>query len=125
VIALDASALLALLFREAGHEAVAAALPNACISAVNVAEVLGRFARDGHDPAQVLASLRSTPIEIVAFAEQDAALVAGLAASTRAQSMSLGERACLALALARGIPVLTADRAWSLVDVGVVVQPIR
>ena len=43
---LDASALLAFLFRETGHEQVAAALDSACLSTVNLSEVLGRFARD-------------------------------------------------------------------------------
>ncbi len=45
MIALDASALLAFLFREPGHEMVAQKLEESCISSVNLAEVLGRFAR--------------------------------------------------------------------------------
>lgn len=35
MIALDASALLAFLFREPGHEQVAAVIENSCMSAVN------------------------------------------------------------------------------------------
>ncbi len=49
MIALDASALLAFLFREDGHERVAAAIGASCLSTVNLTEVLGRFVRDGHD----------------------------------------------------------------------------
>jgi len=50
MIALDASALLAFLFREAGHERVGALIDDACLSAVNLSEVIARFVRDGHDP---------------------------------------------------------------------------
>jgi len=39
--------------------------------------------------------------------------------------LSLGDRACLALALREQAPVLTGDRAWSKVDVGVEVVLIR
>ena len=50
MMVLDASALLAFLFREPGHDMVAEAMASACISTVNLSEALGRFARDGHDP---------------------------------------------------------------------------
>ncbi len=36
-----------------------------------------------------------------------------------------GRPASLALARLRGLPVLTADRAWVRLDVGVEVRPIR
>ena len=49
---LDASALLAFLFREPGHEAVTTVIGDCCISTVNLSEVLGRFARDGHGCAR-------------------------------------------------------------------------
>jgi len=50
MIALDSSALLAYMFREAGHEIVAEKIGESCISTVNLSEVISRFARDGHDP---------------------------------------------------------------------------
>ncbi len=125
MIALDASALLALLFDEPGGEAVAAQLAESCISAVNLSEVLARFARDGHDTAAVLARLSKTAMEIVSFGPADAAGAASLVTITRAGGLSLGDRACLALALARGIPAMTADRAWAKLDVGVSIQTIR
>jgi PIN domain nuclease of toxin-antitoxin system len=125
VIALDASALLAFLFRETGHEAVARHVEDCCISAVNVAEVLGRFARDGHDPAVVLDRLRSTAIEIVDFDAPAAAATAALVPATRKLGLSLGDRACLALAKTRAIPALTADRTWSGLDTGVSIEVVR
>lgn len=123
--ALDASALLAFLFREAGHEQVSAVLHDACLSAVNLCEVLGRFARDGHDPHVVARRLLNLGIEVVPFADDHPALAAALRSRTDALGLSLGDRACLALAQARGIPAMTADRAWQSLDAGVEVLLIR
>ena len=111
MIALDASALLAFLYREKGEERVAAVADEACISAVNLSEVLGRFARDGHDPVEVLGRIESTALEIVPFGTQQATLAAALVPATSARGLSLGDRACLALAASRGIAALTAGRA--------------
>jgi PIN domain nuclease of toxin-antitoxin system len=125
VIALDASALLAFLYRERGEERVAAVADEACISAVNLSEVLGRFARDGHDPVEVLGRIESTALEIVPFGTQQAALAAALVPATSKHGLSLGDRACLALAASRGIPALTADRAWAGLDIGIAIRQIR
>jgi ribonuclease VapC len=39
--------------------------------------------------------------------------------------LSFGDRACLALAISRGEPALTADRAWLDADVGAELAIIR
>lgn len=123
MIALDASALLAFLFREAGHERVGAEIETACLSAVNLSEVIGRFVRDGHDA--VLHRLTSTSIEIVPFTAADAALAASLVPVSRPLGLSLGDRACLALAFARRIPAVTADRTWARLKIGIDIQVVR
>ncbi len=125
MIALDASALLAFLFEEEGGEQVAAHLSACCLSTVNLSEVIGRFVRDGHDARRVLARLAATEIEIVAFTAELAAIAAALIPGTARIGLSLGDRACLALALGRGIPALTADRDWRKLRIGVPVQLIR
>jgi len=125
MIALDASALLAFLFPEAWHERVRAAIEAACLSTVNLSEVIGRFVRDGHAARVVLERLRATTLELVPFTADDAALAASLVPATRPLGLSLGDRACLALALARGIPALTADRTRLRLDIGVHIQVIR
>jgi len=125
VIALDASAMLAFLFREPGHERVADVIEEGCISSVNLSEVLVRFARDGHDPALTYGKIAESPIEIVPFLGEDAALAASLVPATRRLGLSLGDRACLALALARRIPALTADQAWLRLDLRIRIVPIR
>jgi PIN domain nuclease of toxin-antitoxin system len=125
MIAIDASALLAFLFREKGHEKVAPLLEEGCISTVNVAEVLGRFVRDGHDGSTVLNRLTATPMEIVPFSQEHAALAAMLLPATQPLGLSLGDRACLALASARNIPAVTADRTWKSLQIGVEIRVIR
>jgi ribonuclease VapC len=125
MIALDASALLAFMFRESGHEQVAEVIGESCLSTVNLAEVLGRFVRDGHNGAAVLTRLQSIAIELVPLSVSHAALIAEMLPKTQALGLSLGDRACLALAAAREIPALTADQSWIKVDISVDIQLIR
>lgn len=125
MIALDASALLAYLFTETGFETVARHIDSCCLSSVNLAEVISRFVRDGHNPELVHQHLVASGIEIVPFFSEDAALAAGLVAHTQQLGLSLGDRACLALALRRNIPALTADQIWSKLDLPITIRQIR
>lgn len=125
MIALDASALLAMLFAEAGHERVAERLPQSCMSTVNLTEVVSRFTRDGHDAREVMQRLTQSPIELVPFLAEDAALAAALAPIAASAGLSLGDRVCLALGMARRIPVCTADRAWTTIGLDVEIELIR
>ena len=125
MIALDASVLLAFLFAEKGHEQVAEHLDDSCISTVNLAEVASRFARDGHDPRELCRRIADSSIEIVPFMAEDAAIAAALVPVTQEYGLSLGDRACLALAMSRQIPALTADRAWASLKLPVAVRLIR
>lgn len=125
MIALDASAFLAFLFREAGYEGVAAVIETTCLSAVNLSEVIGRFVRDGHDALMILHRLTSTSIKVVSFGAADAGLAASLVPLTRPLGLSLGDGACLALALARKIPAVTADRRWVRLKIGIDIELVR
>lgn len=122
---LDASALLAFLFREAGQERVAEVLDACCLSSVNLAEVLSRFARDGHDPVEASRRIRSSPIETVPFHEDHAALAAALVPRTHPRGLSLGDRAWLALAIEREAPAMTADQAWAGLELPIPIIQIR
>lgn len=125
MIALDASALLAFLFRETGHEQVALLMGESCLSTVNLSEVIGRFVRDGYDAQLVLKQISATSIEIVPFSANQAAIAASLQPYTRSQGLSLADRACLSLALQRNIAAVTADRIWQEIQVGIQVIAIR
>lgn len=125
MVAIDASVALILFFRETGYQAASEIARGSIISTVNVAEVLTRLGRVGAPPAAALQELLRVDIEIVPFTIAHARRVAELAPLTRAAGLSLGDRACLALALERGVPAATADRAWAGVTVGVDVRVIR
>ena len=122
---LDASALLAFLKDERGAAAVRVALPEAVISSVNLVEVVTRMIDDGFQLEDVRTAIADTSVEPVSFDEELAYAAAALREPTRARGLSLGDRACLALALRQGLSVLTADRQWSGLDIGVGVRLIR
>jgi PIN domain nuclease of toxin-antitoxin system len=69
--------------------------------------------------------MSATGIEVVAFDSDQAQRTGELIVLTRSHGLSLGDRACLALAQSRGIPALTADRAWLGLDVGVEIRSLR
>lgn len=128
---LDASALLAYLADEPGADVVSAAIAGGtAISSVNLAEVLSRVANSGTDPSDLAEKLTVNgllhgAISVEPFTDADAIEVARLRPITRVAGLSLGDRACLALASRLELPALTADAAWSKVDVGVELKQIR
>ncbi|VAW29906.1 hypothetical protein MNBD_CHLOROFLEXI01-3823 [hydrothermal vent metagenome] len=125
MIVLDASALLAFLFHEVGHEQVAPYLDDCCISTVNLSEVIGRFVRDGHDAEAVLNKILSTNIKMVPFSVQQAGIAALLLPLTKPFGLSFADRACLSLAMMQKISVITADRIWQQVDLDIDIRLIR
>jgi ribonuclease VapC len=66
-----------------------------------------------------------TGIEVVPFDADDARAAGELSLVTRDAGLSLGDRACLALARRLDVPAVTADRAWLNVDAGVDVVCVR
>src|SRR5689334_5115921 len=124
---LDASAILAMLLEEAGAEKLKDALSDAAVSTVNLSEVAGHYARSGVGEDDVRRVLDPLPLERVAFDEELAYGAATLLSPTRAAGLSLGDRACLALARQRSAPAMTADRSWLGVAraIGVQVELIR
>lgn len=60
---LDASAVLALIYREPGHEQVAKVLTGAVVATVNWAEVIAKLAQRGHpNPAAAAEAVRALGI---------------------------------------------------------------
>jgi PIN domain nuclease of toxin-antitoxin system len=121
---LDASALLAFMFDEPGAAIVEQALADgAFISAVNWAEVLTEIGRPVHDDAQRLMRLLGDALTIHPLTAEDGPAIAALRSITRSIGLSLGDRACLALAHRLGLPALTTDRSWTQlatsIDVGI------
>lgn len=123
---LDSSALLATFNDEPGTERVKTALAmGAVISTVSLSEVVAKLTDRGFTPEAIHAMLDGLRLQFAPF-DGDLAYRAGLLRpATRHAGLSLGDRACLALAAQLGLPALTADRAWATVEVGVAVEVIR
>lgn len=115
-VVLDASAILALLKMEQGHEIVAQHLDNAIVSSVNFSEVVMVLARNGFGQEEVIKSLKETFLHIEEFNTEQAIIAASLDEITKEYGLSLGDRVCLALAKYKGLPVLTADIIWKELD---------
>jgi len=121
----DASAALAVLYAEAGSETLTPLLGQACISAVNLTEVVGKLAERGagaDDINDLLAALR---LAVEPFDEAMAQHAGLLRPLTRAHGLSLGDRACLALAARLALPAYTTDAAWRDLETGVEIIVVR
>ncbi len=125
VYILDASALIALLFNEPGANRVLSALPLAKISAVNLSEVTAKLIERGVAEADIVSSFAELTLDVVPFDTPQALLAGSLRASTRHAGLSLGDRACLALAQSMGAIALTTDSAWVQLKTRAQVEMIR
>lgn len=128
-IVLDTSALLAPLLQEPGGDFVLEAFASGApilLSAVNLAEAIGILhRRRGLAPREARDDILSLELEVVAFDERQAELVGSLEPLLRNRGIAFGDRVCLMLGRLRGLPVLTADRPWASLDLGVEVRLIR
>jgi PIN domain nuclease of toxin-antitoxin system len=120
---LDASALLILLKQELGTEEVLAALAEgSAMSTVNISEVVAKLSESGMPVEEIRAALAPLEIKAIPFDLALAYRAGLLRAATRHLGLSLGDRACLATALALDQPALTADRSWQQLDIGAIVR---
>jgi ribonuclease VapC len=110
---LDSSAVICLLGNEHGFQLVQDIAEQAVISAVNLAEVVAKLQERGGSKEDIIASLDDLHLNIISF-DQSQALHAGLLRNvTRIRGLSLGDRACLALAASRKAIAVTTDKAWA------------
>ena len=121
----DASAILALVKGEPGAGVVRARIAGAVVSTVNLAEVGTKLVDWGMSGAGLRHVILNLGFEVRPFDTGQALVAAALRAATRSHGLSLGDRACLALAQSTGLPVLTADRAWRGVGLDVEIEVIR
>ena len=122
---LDASALIAFLRKEPGAAKVADVLDRACISAVNLAETCSKMIEYGKDLEAVAFQIERLQIPVVPFDAEQANIAASFWKRTRDVGMSLGDRACLALALKTSLPAFTTEGDWLKCKLGVKVVKIR
>lgn len=121
----DASAMLAFLHDEPGSAEVATALQGSLVSAVNWAEVVQKALAHGIETAGMHDDFVDIGVTFAPFTAAQAELAAIIWSQNRAADLSLADRACLSLAMDRGISVLTADRAWPELSTGIQIGLLR
>jgi len=126
-IVLDTSAVLAYLFQETGADQVLPVLEadSGIISSVNYAELVGKLIDQGMSVEIIRETLFDLELQVVDYDTAQAFETGVLRTISKAFGLSLGDRACLALATTKKLPILTADRVWLNVPVPIEVRVIR
>jgi ribonuclease VapC len=123
---LDASALLALIFGEPGAANVSQAVgEGASINTVNLTEVITRLVEGGAPDNEIRERMQTFELEVIDFDAGLAYAAGALRRATRSLGLSLGDRACLALAQRLNLPAVTADRSWLQLALDVPIRLVR
>jgi PIN domain nuclease of toxin-antitoxin system len=124
-VVVDASAILALLNQETGSEEISQFIDNAAISAVNLSEVIAKLAEAGIPAEDIRQILENLNLEVIPFNEEQAFKAGMMRPATKSIGLSFGDRACLALGIFLNQPVLTTDRLWGSLSVGIEIRVVR
>jgi PIN domain nuclease of toxin-antitoxin system len=119
-IVFDSSAIIALFAKEKGYEFIKKHMKDAIISSVNIAEVYKyciEVQNLTEDETKDLIKLLD--IKIIDFSNEQALITATLVSKTKKYGLSLGDRACIALAMLGKHSIITCDSIWQKVDVGI------
>lgn len=120
---LDASAVLALLQEEPGVDEVEAIMDGALMSCVNLSEVLQKAEQHGVRTEGLEYDLEALGVEFRDFGLRTARATAEV--WSRGTGLSLGDRACLALAGDVGATAVTTDARWADAGLDVELRVIR
>jgi PIN domain nuclease of toxin-antitoxin system len=119
-IVFDSSAIITLFAKEKGYEFIKKYIKDGIISSVNIAEVYKYCINIQHlteeDTRKLITML---DIRIIDFTNDQALVTAMLVEPTKKYGLSLGDRACIALAIEGQYSVITCDTIWQKVDVGI------
>ncbi len=121
----DSSAVLALLQNEAGSATVSQLIYGALLSAVNLTEVHSKLIQKGFPAPLSWKRIVSLQCDVCFFTDEQARIAAELIQVTKPLGLSLGDRACLAVAIQRKATVYTTDAAWKNLSLGIEVEVIR
>lgn len=124
-VVLDASALLCLLNDEPGADRVIAVLARCVVGTANLAEVVSKLRERGLTLAEVREALGGLHLDVRPLSPAQALTIGDLRPTTRSLGLSLGDRACLALALDLQAEMYTTDGPLASVDVGIAITNVR
>jgi ribonuclease VapC len=122
---LDSSAVLALLQNEAGSALVSQLIYGALMSAVNLTEIHAKMIGSGFPAPTSWKRIVALQCDVCPYTEEQARIAAELIQVTKPFGLSLGDRACLALAIERKATVYTTDKIWKKIPLGIEVEVIR
>ncbi len=124
-IVFDASAIVALINNETGSMELLPYLKKGIISAVNFSEAVTCLTRANISMTEARDLIKDLLSEVIPYDERQALLTAEFKLATKKQGLSLGDCACLALAKLNKLPVLTADKIWSKINLDIEILFIR
>ena len=124
-VVLDASAPLAFLHEAPDGDQMSPVLDGAHVSAVNWSEVLQKSLQRDVNIDGMQQEFTGVGVVFEPFTPEHAEIAARQCARTRNHDLSLAGGACLALAMDKGLPVMTADRAWVRLKPDVEIQVLR
>ena len=125
IYVLDASALLAMMLNEPGAAMVESRLADARVSAVNLSEVVAKLQERGAPDAVIEESLAELDLLVIPFDAAQGVAAGRLRGATRKAGLSLGDRACLALAMSCDAVAVTTDRGWEALELPVEIELAR
>lgn len=121
----DSSTVIAILNKEPGHDMAEKLISQSLISTVNVTEVAKHLSERIDVFAAVQTVLKSLKYQIIAYSNEQAEYAGFLYRTTAKYGLSLGDRACLALAISKNLPVVTTDKIWANIDLPIDVTLLR
>jgi len=125
-VVLDASAILTVIQRERGAEKLTAeVLKDAVVSTVNLAEVQSKLVKNGYSSQEAWEDALALVMGVEPYTREHARIAGDLIMTTEKYGLSLGDRSCLALAIALKAPVYTTEQAWKNLKIGVPIHVIR
>lgn len=124
-VVLDASALLCLLNDEPGADQVVEALTRCVIGTTNLAEVVSKLRERGLSLDEVREALGGLHLDVRPLSPAQAMIIGDLRSSTKQLGLSLGDRACLALAIDLNAEMFTTDGDVASVEVGISITHLR
>src|ERR1035437_884422 len=125
-VVFDASVMLAMIQHERGAEQVAnEILDRSVASTVNLAEVQSKLVKKGYTPDEAWEDTLSAVKTAELYTSEHAKIAGDLITTTEKYGLSLGDRSCLALAIALKAPVYTTEQLWRNLKGGVALHVIR
>jgi ribonuclease VapC len=116
-VVFDASAVIALLRDEAGADVIAQYAGDGLISTVNLQEVIKALLVRGFMIDVARTMIDALHLEVRPHTVDDAYAATTLYEATKEHGRGLGDRTCMALAIAEGLPALTTDHAWAKLNI--------